>query len=1355
MDLQIEQSRSSQTMPEEEPHAVEPARMEALLHGLAMRHLQQALSGKLTHPGLYGSVTGKIVALASERKLDPAITQRLLERGLTPAQIAETHEAERTALLGGDDAHGKLVHDLLDAGMSVHDVATYAGTVVTAREATPEFLTRLSERLRQPDTSGEAAIAGARYGDQIQAKELADPTFLHDLLYAGDAWKGPEGSQQALALLKSLAYARDHVDIFEAAEKVAVPKSHADNKWFANAGVDQLASMKTDDKAWASIERTLGRNLKMDERQAAIDAAKGLTDNWGTLCKMAKDIGLPVREDTTDVIDFTQEDLNKLNTSPLVAKLNNGPSMFGLTDMNIISALDYTRNHIDLFEAAEKVADPDSHADNRWFANAGVYQLAGMKTDDKAWDQIELTLGHKLSTSERQDAAKAAKALTENWDTLCSHAEEIGLELRKGTTDVLDFRGGRAIAISSSLHAKHNLRNLNFTPLVPLVQGGPTTADALKYARARQLERTLSTDGQAPAGADRDALLERPLDELNRLNQLDPAGVKLLLKERPLNEIAQLAPEQLKALSQIDPDLLSWLLKPPSHTLGEVAKLTTRELEALRNAMVQDYRQASAEEEFDDILPESISAPISLDSGTLTFQTTSGDKIIVTKESNTDLHNKVHDMLQARAPGQIDAIREEFGLPPSADVDVMNLPGDSGQMSISQRTITSVLDKYREMIKKGEITHDDPRAQFVRATEAASALSNGHSLLPYYEAPQIFGGTSRTYPGSESKPKMQEMSPEDVEAILDEGKVSQRINELLEDPTIQADYQSALNNATSTLPKQELIDKLYNSLTSEAYTRAIKALKDKGLSPEAEQMLQRDLASLAMLDPAKAAEAGQKLSINSLGADLQMLIDDPSLIDDETFAQATTDSMDIAIQALRSSSSIARHGTQTKSEYMIDYLEGFKQDKKSVDALADTIKQLVIDAKQGKTVDLANISQAQFDEAMAKTYVPLELRGKVSGFFSTTQKYGMWGTLGGGAALTSFGYKVFHGGAWGADSTAMERWGAARDIISFLSVAGHVAKFGAGIVDFLHSDPNSQMAWKALGLDRSLPEVWGKKSFLGTSSPPDAPNTSRIDNELAQALSDGFDDMHNTYDRASDRSLSSITSEDRQRVQSAVDNLDEIYKQADPETLTKLGSLRQRIAVTTLKVVGTVTDLAGIADVVLGVMNLVNGTGDKASNILSIGGGLALTGGGIIGTAQLVAPVSQGVAALAAPLFLTGALLSASAFMVSAFVQSTKQHNRLQDASDDQGKWFKDLADDGLARTDWADRLEFLRYAFAIYGNDNPDTSKSYFEYQKAEWEHFHNTPGKHGSSLNRLSRDLHIVNDKTWGSDTVEDVYV
>ena len=200
------------------------------------------------------------------------------------------------------------------------------------------------------------------------------------------------------------------------------------------------------------------------------------------------------------------------------------------------------------------------------------------------------------------------------------------------------------------------------------------------------------------------------------------------------------------------------------------------------------------------------------------------------------------------------------------------------------------------------------------------------------------------------------------------------------------------------------------------------------------------------------------------------------------------------------------------------------------------------------------------------------------------------------------------------------------------------------------------------------------------------------------------------------------------------------------------------VGVTALKVLSTVTDLAGIADIVVGAIGLdkaikANDTGGIVTNSLGIAGGAALTGAGIIGTAGLFATVPAAVAA-AVPLFAVGAILAIGGVLATVIIASIKRHNQLQDASEDQSQWFRDLANDGLAYGDWGNKLEYLRYAWSIYGNDNTDPNQSYFDFQRAEWEHFRDTPGSDGSSLNRLDSELHVHTEKTTPDPRREDDY-
>ncbi|MES2887605.1 MAG: hypothetical protein V4739_06285, partial [Pseudomonadota bacterium] len=1260
--------------------------------------------------------------------MDPAQITGLMGRGLTLAQISETNPEERLHLLSGDESFANLVRGLIGTGMNVHDVAIHAGTVVSPAEATSEFLEKVRQRLAKGD-SGAAAIAWARYGDKLSVEELDDPAFLTDLLFTDPTWAPASQGEMATELISALSYARENYDIFEAAEQVAVPDSCTDNEWFANAGVFQLAGMSADSPEWAQIEDTLGRSLSKEKREAAIQAGKGLADNWAYLCQNAEALNLSLRKDTTDVIDFTDDNLRDANLSPLIDLLGNAPATMGGNSMNVLSALEYVRQHMDIYDSAEEFADKNKKDHDGKFINTGVFQVAGLGVEAAEWGHIESKLGRVLSKDERKLAIAAAKGLTENWAFLCDNAGAIGLTLARGTTDVIFFKDDR-------------LDDLNWGVMLPKL-GTPVTGDllnSLEYARAKQLEKDLFTDGKPTPGADFKTIIGLSPAQIDNLQAMDPDAVKsLLAQKRPLSEIADLTPDTTAGLAKMDGDLLRWLLTLADHTLSDISKLTTGDLAELQGAMRAGVRQAGATEDFNDIKAETISHPINLDGGLLIFETASGERIMVTKETNLDLYNKVSDLVDKRIKAETDAVRAEFKLPPTPETDIMGMPSttlnnpndpNAGFMNVGQLTIKNLMDKYTGMLERGEMTKDDPRAKVLRAFQARSALVNGYSLLPYYESPRPFGTTSRTYPGGENDPEFSDMSQEDVEALIDPAAVDAQLAKLLDDPVIQVDYQAALNQSTSTLPnREELLNKISQSLESPEYTAALIAMKARGLRYEAEEMTRNDIMALTLLDPVKATEAAQKLSLNSLEVDLLTLLEDPAKVDNITFDQAVQDAISLSLQSLRSGASVLRHGSQA-TEDIIKLLAG--TDKRTVTALATTLRQLVIDAKaSGNTLNVSTFSDADWEKAMQKTFIPMELRGSVMNFFQTTQKYGVWGSIGGAAALASFGYQLANG-AWGPNSSAEERWGATRDLIAFFSVIQHVGRSGAGVVDGIwnllgKNNANSNAARTALGLDASLPKIWGGPQ-----------KTSFLPNGMSWAA------VFKRYEAIND--LDEIPEASRQATRNAANNLvnNSIWNPTTPlpeSTVAKMG-------ITMLKVLGTITDLVGIADIVMGALGLKKSikegdVGGIVANSLGIAGGVALTGAGIIGTAQLFAPLAM-VGALAAPLFLVGAVLMLGGFLVTLIVGSIKRHNQLQDASNDQGEWFRDLERDGLAKPDVSNKLEYLRYAWSIYGNDDTDPNKSYFEFQQAEWDHFRNTPGSRGSSLDRLDGDLHVETELT-----------
>lgn len=715
----------------------------------------------------------------------------------------------------------------------------------------------------------------------------------------------------------------------------------------------------------------------------------------------------------------------------------------------------------------------------------------------------------------------------------------------------------------------------------------------------------------------------------------------------------------------------------------------------------------------------------------------------------------------------------EAGLAVS-DADLHYLESDEGSEDLWNGDDWDTWMRFAE-----KIPDSDPRAQLLRAMEAQGAISNGYQLLPYYESKGSFGSTHRTYPGGEENPTFQTMSGADTAAVLDPTAVSNKIETLFKDEKIAADYNRAVADAVAQLPDAaDRALKLVAAIESIAYTDVIKTLSSQGRGAEAEAMIQQDIAALATLDPAAAEAAAAQLRVNSLGNDAAELAADPSKLDINTISTALIDSAKITIQALRAGANIIRHGSQLTDDITKLINETFA-DRRTVDCLSAAMQQLMKDASvragggnigaAGAAIigegGVSGISLEDFNAALDRTYAPQATKGVLSKFFTKMQSKGLWGSLSGAGCLASFGYKLSQG-AWGPDSTPLERWSAARDILSFLSVSNHMAKGTATIVDgagaavknlsarlqgLVGDAVGGSAAWDALGLSKSLPEVWGQKTFI--SGPGTLGQAGQgLAADVATQINLSLDVLDNGRVAVS---LDPVTAEVTDRFAHIWDSA----KLPENTVATALSTQGRRIASTVIKVLGGVLDLGlGIADIVTNALSLkrhiADGNGGMvAADVLGIGGGVGLGAAGAIGTLglfmQFTPRIAAALGAASSSLFLAGSIFAVAGFIVATIVGAVQRHNELQRSSDQQGQWFSKLAQDGLAAADWGDRLEFLRYSYAWYGNDNTDPNKNYFEFQQAEWDRFKSTPGEGGSSLNRLAEDLHVYTDRTWMSPT------
>lgn len=822
----------------------------------------------------------------------------------------------------------------------------------------------------------------------------------------------------------------------------------------------------------------------------------------------------------------------------------------------------------------------------------------------------------------------------------------------------------------------------------------------------------------------------------NLLN-LDPTEVNSFMDATgvTLSQVAQLTPRQFDTVTG-NRELARWSSEA-GIALTDFADMTVEHAYGLSMLMVAGFEPAAPDATFDNVDPDSVIAAVQVGNNWLIpFRTTSGDRVVTSSNVNPALTQQVGSILVEKAQADINQTRAANGLPPvmsTAELQTtrLNDPNDptAGYQTLGQAAFVDVVESYRTMLENGQITSDDPRAQFVRVVEANAALGSGYSLLPYMEVPVGFRDNTSRVVGEPVQ-----MSTADVNELLDADAVQARFNELMADPTISADYQARLTqlgNDPAVVPGgQEAINTLYNSLTGPNYPAALASLKDQGLTYEAEQMVVADLRALALLSPEKAAEAAKTLAVNSFAYDVNATLQDPSALPDEAIEQALRDNVALTIRALRTTTANVFLGTLSAPE-VVKFYENFMSDKTSVDWLVDSLRQLVTDAKNGLVVDLNNVSLAEFEAAMDKTYIPGGSEDALKGFFDTALKTGTLGSMLGGTILASFGYKMYDK-SWTdpgltEQEQALARWGAARDVLAFASVSPQVAKFGATGYDVItslfggaSSDPNRPTAIQALGLDKTVPELW-----------PSADGTPG-------SWSSWWAGRSVEYDQLIDVSSMDMATS------AAVDDIgNQIFRQADG---VQLPGSKVRVATTVLRGLEAFGDFASVADIVTGAITIKNAQTpmDKVNGSISvISGSLGAVAGGIE-IASLFGAASATAVAAVGPLFMVGAVLGIGALIGTAIYNAVQQKRQEQQATLDQNEWFGSLAEDGLADPDWAEKLEYMHYAWMVYGNDNPNSDQSYIDYQHAEWEYFRNKPQESGTSLMRLNEDLHVSNDST-----------
>ncbi|QEM80262.1 hypothetical protein [Halomonas binhaiensis] len=714
-----------------------------------------------------------------------------------------------------------------------------------------------------------------------------------------------------------------------------------------------------------------------------------------------------------------------------------------------------------------------------------------------------------------------------------------------------------------------------------------------------------------------------------------------------------------------------------------------------------------------------------LGNGLIRYETSEG-KFIVSKEISPQLYDKVSETSNSwfNIDSTRDTGRETFSLPKPSDIDVMNMDtgvhvdeNDNGSptMSVGELATKSLLDDYRQLLEDGKVNKDDPRAKLVIAIEAQAAYQNGHSITGYEEkVDKIFGdlvvGTTRKFDDDPTQ-----LTAADMHDIIDGPKLVEELTSLFSNETIHSDYKEKINSALTKLDNKEQIEsQLRDLVENPEYIKYLESLKNQGLDEAAMQDLNNVLSSLAVFDEDAATRAAQKIQRDALIVDLNAIMGDASKVTEENQALATKDLFLLIKGLIKGGIDMPRRLQSTYEKFINETLGN----NKTAGDVDKALKEL------GEKFEWhGKISQADINTALASgTYLSVAERGNIGKILDFLNQKGLLGSLSSGVSLFSGIYQLVGKGGQLGDEP-LERLGIARDFLSFAGGSEHFVKLGSAVAETLGKGNLIDF----LGLDKSVPEIWGKDKSIDLGKFKNAAGTP-ISEDIKKAI---YEKLSTNYSSMKEAVYSDFPNGDK------LESL--ISESIEAKGGTKVApGIASKLAASALKVIGPATDIAGgIAGIVLGAFTINNGIQSGHELTKAQGGIDVATGGiGLIAGASGVAGFMGSTlgAALTGPLFLLTAVLGVIGSIISFFVE----HDKKQQATDKEGQWFKDLANIGLLQSDWGDKVEYARYSFHHYGGRDAPMDESIFKYQQSEWENFTSTPSENGSSSNRLNEALH-----------------
>ena len=305
-----------------------------------------------------------------------------------------------------------------------------------------------------------------------------------------------------------------------------------------------------------------------------------------------------------------------------------------------------------------------------------------------------------------------------------------------------------------------------------------------------------------------------------------------------------------------------------------------------------------------------------------------------------------------------------------------------------------------------------------------------------------------------------------MQDILNGDSVDETLNRLFtegegENGKIGKEFQAEIDTAlgkVSQEDKTKIADQLYDTLTGLDYVKYLAEMKQNGLGAQAAAETAGLISSLELLDPERARKAESELQQNGILVEMDTLIGDPSAIPDEYKDMAYKD-FGALIKGTLKADDLPRRVQETIEKFWNELIK----DKTKMTDFVELSQQL----QRGE------ISQADFDAKVEKTYIPMDVDANdFKKAIGTLNKYGVFGSL---SAFGSLGGAIYMLAAKNGQLSdePLERLAIAKDFITFLGGGAQLEK--TGLFDLFTKTNTADL----LGLGKTVPEIWGKESKLG------------------------------------------------------------------------------------------------------------------------------------------------------------------------------------------------------------------------------------------------------------------------------------